>query len=284
VILFENNYITNYFMEILNSIILGAVQGLTEFLPVSSSGHLILAREILGLQVVYGLAFDAVLQLATTLAILIYFHKDVIGLCKSAVRFILQKRNNSVSEEDLKQNKMLLAVIVGTIPAVILGLFLEESMDTVFRNPALIVLTLSAGAVIMAFSEKFAKQNREIGPKTGLLIGFFQSLALVPGMSRSGMTIAGGLFVGLKREQAARFSFVLALPVLMGSGLKKLLELGSNNLLQVIGWELLVGALFAFIVGFAAIHFLINFLKTNTLRVFVWYRLILAAVILIFLL
>lgn len=269
-------------MEILNSIILGTVQGLTEFLPVSSSGHLILARDFLGQQVDYGLAYDAVLQLATTLAILIYFYKDILKLIKTGLRFILGKLTDS--DEDKKQTKIMWAIIIGTIPAVVLGLLLEGYMETIFRNPKLIVVTLLAGAIIMAFSEKFAKQNKEITAKRGLLIGLFQSLALVPGMSRSGMTISGGLFAGLKREDATRFSFILAFPVLIGSGLKKLIDLGADGFLTTIGVELIIGSLVAFIVGLAAIHLLITFLKKNTLKVFVWYRVLLAVFLFIFLL
>jgi undecaprenyl-diphosphatase len=254
-------------MEILNAIILGSVQGLTEFIPISSSGHLILAREILGITPnINDLGFDAILQLATTLAVLIYFFKDFISLWKN--------------RKDKKEKVLLWAIIVGTIPAVVLGLLLEDYMETVFRHSGIIIWTLIGGAAIMYLAEILSKQNKELSARNGFIIGIFQSLALIPGMSRSGMTISGGLFMGLSREKATRFSFMLALPVLLGSGFKKILDLGASGVLSSLGTELIIGSIFAFIVGLAAIHFLITYLKNNTLKVFVWYRLVLAAVLL----
>lgn len=259
-------------MEILNSIILGSVQGITEFLPISSSGHLILAREFLGLQVQHGLAYDAVLQLATTLAIIIYFYKDIWNI-----------KNDRT---------MMGAIVVGTIPAVVLGLLLEDIMDTTFRNPQLIIVTLLLGAAVMAAAERlFANRKKDVSGggggiagesltiRKGFLIGCFQALALVPGMSRSGMTISGGLFGKLSREKATRFAFVLAFPILIGSGAKKLFDLGTAGLFESIGLDLFIGSMFAFIVGLAAIHFLITFLRKNTLRIFIWYRVVLAVLL-----
>ena len=231
---------------------LGLVQGLTEFIPVSSSGHLIALREIF---FIHGndLAFDAVLQFATILAVLVYFWKDLWGL--------------------LFDWKKLRIVILATIPAVIVGVLLEDYMETVFRNVILVALTLILGSVIMVAAEYFAKKNRELNVKNGIIIGLFQCLALVPGMSRSGMTISGGLFAGLDREAATRFSFILSFPIILGSGLKKAIEMPS------IDSELIFASLIAFVVGLAAIHFLIKYLKNHSLRIFVWYRIILAVAI-----
>jgi len=263
-------------MEVLNSIILGIVQGITEFLPISSSGHLIIFRDFLGAQVEYGLAFDAVLQLATTLAILVYFRLEIWRLAESFWKLIRG------IDQDSRQKNMTLAVMVGTIPAVILGLLLEDFMETIFRSTTVVAFTLIIGAGVMFFAEKFATQTKEITWKNGLIIGLFQSLALIPGMSRAGMTISGGLFMGLKREAATRFSFVLAFPILFGSGMKKLFDLGSGGLFGIVGFELIVGSVVAFITGILSIHFLIKFLRTNTMKVFVWYRVLLAVGILMF--
>ncbi len=261
-------------MEIVNSVILGIIQGATEFIPVSSSGHLILAREFLGMQVDYGLAFDSVLQLATTFSVLIYFWKDILGLVKNFFRFISKKF------VDAKDLILLKAVILGTIPAVVIGLLLEDSMETIFRNPILVAAALIVGGLIMFAAEKIGKQNRELNVKRGVGVGFFQALALVPGFSRSGMTISGGLFLGLKREDATRFAFILAFPVLLGAGLKKLLDLGTTGLLDSVGAELFAGSLTSFLVGLLAIHFLVTFLKKNTMNVFVVYRFVLAVIVL----
>lgn len=268
-------------MEILNSIILGSVQGLTEFLPISSSGHLIIARSLLGVDVQYSLAFDAILQLATTLAVFLYFLKDIWGYIRTFFMWLFRKP----TEE--KSRALLLAVIVGTIPAVFFGFFLEEVMDTVFRNMQLVSLSLIIGSLIMFFAEKKSLkfkliENKELSIKNGLYIGLFQSLALIPGMSRSGMTISGGLINGLKREEAIRFSFLLAFPILLGSGLKKLLDLYSADVLVDMGIPLLIGSLSAFIVGLAAIHFLVTFLKKHTMYIFVIYRIIIVILIILF--
>jgi undecaprenyl-diphosphatase len=263
-------------MEIVNSVILGVVQGLTEFIPVSSSGHLILAREILGMNLEYSLAFDAVLQLATTFAVLVYFRKDIFNLAKNFLKFISGKF------VEAKELILLKAVVIGTIPAVVIGFLLEDKMDTIFRSSFLVAMTLIVGGLIMFFAERFAKQNLDLNVKRGIGIGFFQALALIPGFSRSGMTISGGLFLGLKREVATRFSFILAFPVLLGAGLKKLLDLGSTGLLDSVGVELLLGSLASFAVGLLAIHFLVTFLKKHTMNAFVVYRFVLAIVVLLF--
>lgn len=263
-------------MEIVNSVILGIIQGITEFIPVSSSGHLIIARELLGANTEHSLAYDAVLQLATTFAVLVYFRKDIFGLAKNFFRFVSKK---NVEAKDLI---LLKAVIIGTIPAVVAGFLLEDKMETIFRNSFLVAMSLIVGGLIMLMAEKFAKQNSELNIKKGIGVGFFQALALIPGFSRSGMTISGGLFLGLKREAATRFSFVLAFPILLGAGLKKFLDLGSDGILNSVGLELFLGSLASFVVGIIAIHFLVTFLKTHTLKAFVWYRFILALIVLIF--
>lgn len=236
----------------MNNIILGIVQGLTEFIPVSSSGHLIVAREFLTL---HGndLAFDAVLQLATVLAVLVYFWKDLWGL--------------------LYDWKKLKIIILATIPAVVFGLLLEKYMETVFRNVLLVAIMLAVGSFIMLLSEYFSTKDKQLTLKNGFIIGLFQCLALIPGMSRSGMTISGGLFTGLSREEATRFSFLLSFPIILGSGLKKLLDIPH------IDASLSISFVVSFLVGLGAIHFLIKFLKNHSLRTFAWYRILLACFI-----
>jgi undecaprenyl-diphosphatase len=261
-------------MTILNAIILGIIQGLTEFLPISSSGHLIIARQYLGIQTMDGLAFDAVLQLATILAVGLYFWRDILGLARSFFKLITRKALVG------KESTLFWAIFVGTIPAVIFGLLFEKSMDTIFRNVHLVALTLVLGSILMFFAERYARQNKNITVEKGLLAGLFQSLALLPGVSRSGATISGGLFLGLTREEATRFSFLLSFPIILGSGLKKLLDLYQAHELVVLGPALWVSSAFAFVVGLAAIHFLITYLKKHTLYAFVVYRLLLVVVLL----
>lgn len=265
-------------MSLFESVILGAVQGLSEFIPVSSSGHLILARELLGMSVgASDLAFDAVLQLATSLAVLFYFRYEIIRLVTTFFHYVSGKPT------EVADKNLMFAVLVGTIPAVIFGLLLESYMETTFRSSALVAWTLIAGAVLMFVADRVKRTETTPNTRTGLFVGLFQTLALIPGISRSGATISGGLFAGFSRENAARFSFILALPILFGSGLKKLLDLGTAGTLGDIGLSLIVGSVVAFVSGFLAISFLLKFLKTNNLNIFVVYRVILALVILVLL-
>ena len=267
--------------EIASVIILGIVQGLTEFLPISSSGHLIFFREFLSIQQTNDLAFDAVLQLATTLAVFVYFRNDILQYIENFF-LIITKKGDLVQKKD---KILLYAIVVGTIPGVIAGLMLESSMETIFRNSALVAFSLIFGALVMLAAEKVVAlrviKKDELTVKKGLLIGCFQALALVPGFSRSGMTISGGLFSGLSREAATRFSFLLAFPILVGSGAKKIIDLAQEGVLLSSGLELLAGSVAAFVVGIIAIHFLLSYLKNNTLHVFIWYRIALAIVILV---
>jgi undecaprenyl-diphosphatase len=260
-------------MDLISGILLGAVQGITEFLPISSSGHLIIARELLGLETAYGLSVDAVLQLATSLAILLYFRTAFWGMCVTGVSLL---RGRMVVRED----KILFwGIIIGTIPAVIFGLLLEDVMATTFRNSELVAWTLLFGAFLFIIAEKLAKKSQTLTVKRGFWIGMFQTLALVPGMSRSGSAIAGGLLLGLSRETAARFSFMLGFPIIFGSGMKKLLELETSGVLGELGFPLLVSAITAFMVGIIAIHFMLKYLRHHTLTIFAAYRIVLALII-----
>lgn len=256
-------------------LILGVVQGLTEFLPVSSTGHLILARSLLGMNGGLGLAEDAVLHLATALAVLVYFRKDIWGLVSglvSAVRFWTWN----------KEMTLITALLVGTIPAVLAGLWLESDIETVFRSPLIVAGGLVVGSLLMLFAEYIEKRSREakeITVRNGFIVGLFQTLALIPGMSRSGMTISGGMFLGLSRAEAARFAFLLSFPVILGAGGLKFAELSSSGVFNSIGVPLLLGGIAAFVSGMFAIHTLISFLKTKTLTPFIVYRFALALAI-----
>lgn len=263
-------------MDTVSAIILGFVQGITEFLPVSSSGHLILAHAVLGIENTHSLAFDAVLQLATAGAIMVYYSKEIYLLFQVSMRKLGKL---PVNEKDFLFVK---AIIIGTIPTVILGILLEPYMEQTFRHPVLVAVVLILGSILFMVAEYVYDRGFHTGTldgMTGLKIGLFQVLALIPGMSRSGATIAGGMLLGLRREDAARFSFFLALPIIIGSGGKKLLELiqtGDSLILT----PLLIGGVVSFTVGLCAIHFMITFIRKHTLWPFIWYRLILAIFIL----
>lgn len=276
-------------MDIFSSIILGCVEGLTEFIPVSSSGHLIVVRSLLGLDPQGGLAFDAVLQFATILAVLVYFWKDLWMLFMTFISWCLRK---PVSTEVEKGNRTLLgAVIIGTIPAVIVGVLLESHLEAWFRGVETVALAMLAGSALMWWAEYTVKKNQQkqlnqqsqpkqtvVTTRSGFIIGLYQCLALIPGVSRSGATISGGMLSGIDRSVATRFSFLLSFPIIVGSGAKKLLELIHTHALSGVGIDLLIASIVAFVVGLASIHFLIRYLKTHTLTVFIWYRVVFALV------
>ena len=260
-------------MNLIEALGLGLVQGLTEFLPVSSTGHLILARTLFGIDDSYGLAFDAILHLATATAVLVYFFPDIWMLAQTALRKLGRL---PVNQKDLT---LLYALLLGVVPAVIFGLSLESLMESTFRSPLLVAFVLVAGACFFMYAE-YMYQNRprtnEMTVKKGLFVGLFQVLALIPGMSRSGATISGGMLLGLSRVEAARFAFLLAIPIIYGAGAKKFLELIITD--APIAWTaVLVGSITAFVSGLFAIHFMLSFVRSHTLWPFIWYRILLAA-------
>lgn len=264
-------------MDALNSIFFGLLQGLTEFLPVSSTGHLVLLHEFVG-DSANDLAFDAVLQLATVLAVMIYFWRDIVILINAATRRLSRL---PVNEKDIT---LVYALLIGTVPAVFVGLLLEPYMETIFRNPLLVAGVLIAGSILFAFAEwhyQNRKREDKITVRKGLIIGLFQCLALIPGMSRSGASIAGGMLLGLTRTESARFSFLLAVPVILGSGLKKLLELMTEG--GSTDWGgIMLAAVVAFFSGLFAIHFMLSFVRRHSLWPFIWYRVVLAGFVFFF--
>lgn len=267
-------------LGILQSGLLGVVQGLTEFLPISSSGHLILARELLGVNTEGGLAFDAILQLGTILAVFVVFRQDVWRLIRATLR-MAGGRGRDVRSED---RTLLAGILLGTIPALVLGLLLQKKMETVFRSAFLVACMLVAGSILFIFAERAAKKQRtDLNAQSAWWIGWFQTLALVPGVSRSGSTISGGLLLGLPREYATRFSFLLSLPIITGSGLLKLAGVMKHGSADFTAATLAVGFVTSFAVGILCIRWLLRFLKTHSLMPFVWYRLGLAAIVFILL-
>lgn len=267
-------------MDIGPAILLGIVQGITEFLPISSTGHLILAREVFGISDTYGLAVDALLHLATAAAVGLYFRKDLL---KIVYAFLYKVTKRPVKEEDWN---MLVVLVIATVPAVLLGLLLEDYMETIFRSAVVVAWTLIIGSIVFIVAEwagkRYLEQETVPSKWRALGIGLFQSLALIPGMSRSGMTISGGLFLGLDRASAARFGFLLSFPIILGSGGKKFLELLHVGALSEVGVSIIFGAIAAFLSGLFAIWFLMGFVKKHSLTVFAVYRVLLAVGVLWF--
>lgn len=275
-------------MSIIEAIILGIVQGLTEFLPISSTGHLTLAGKLMGLiseeHPEHWTSFIAVIQLGTMISILVYFWKDLWNIFVEFIQNNLQKR---VRYSDQPLNSRLgWMIIAGTIPIVVIGLLFKDMIEgALTKNLYVISGSLIALAVILAFAEKTAKFKKDIKDITlfdSILIGIAQAVALIPGSSRSGTTITGGLFLGLKRDVAARFSFLLSVPAVLASGILQLKEA-----LEFINYDIAVSLTIATVVsgisGYLAIDFLLKFLKKNSTFVFIFYRIALGVIILILL-
>lgn len=275
-------------MNFLESIFLGIIQGLTEFLPISSTGHLTLAGKLLNLinpdNPERWTAFIAVIQLGTMAAVIIYFWKDLYSIFISFLKDNLFKPVGFNKQSD--NSKLGWLIIAGSVPVVVIGLVFKDFIEGHFtKNLYVISLSLIILAIILAFAEKFGKFNKDIKNITivdAIIVGFAQALALIPGSSRSGTTITAGLFLGFGRETAARFSFLLSIPAVLGSGLLEFYHefkhLDNSGLVT-----LAIATIVSAISGYAAIAFLINFLKKNTTFVFVFYRIFLGLSILLLL-
>jgi undecaprenyl-diphosphatase len=262
-------------MELVDAIILGLVQGITEFLPVSSTGHLVLVREWLKIDATNALAFDAVLHFATTAAVILYFWSDIWSLIQVGLRKLSRL---PVNERDIT---LLYALIIGTIPAAFLGFFFESLISDYLRTSLIVAGVLFAASVFFMYAEwryYLRPAHGVLTVKKGLLIGLYQALALIPGMSRSGATLAGGMLLGLSRYEAARFSFLLAIPITLGAGSKMLMELLKEG--GEVDWMLVsIGSTIAFFTALIVIHFFLGFIRKYTLWPFVWYGIILAGMV-----
>jgi len=261
---------------------MGLVQGLTEFLPISSSGHLIVVPALLGWRdpFIDSLAFSVMLHLATLLALLVYFRRDWLRLIPAGLAAI---RDRSLAGDPDRRLAWLIAI--ATVPAVIAGVLLNDLIETTFREPRLVAVTLVVGAAILWLADRtgrHAARETELSFRGAVGIGIAQAAALVPGISRSGISISAGLFLGLTRESAARFSFLMATPITAGAGIwevRKLLT-GATDIAVDPG-PLLIGMAAALVAGLAAIAFMLRFLRTNPTTIFVAYRIVLAAVIVV---
>jgi undecaprenyl-diphosphatase len=272
-------------LSLFEAIILGLIQGLSEFLPISSTGHLTLAGKFMNIisetNPEKWTSFIAVIQLGTMFSILIYFRKDLWNIFIEFIQNNFIKRikfpNQSVN------SKLGWMIIIGTIPIVLIGLLFKDVIEGTFtKNLVVISGSLIVLAIILAIAEKTAKFKKDLKDITvldSILIGLAQAVALIPGSSRSGTTITGGLFLGLKRDVAARFSFLLSVPAVFASGLLELYE-SIKHIDFSLSINLIAATLVAAISGYIAIDFLLKFLKKNTTFVFIFYRIILGIFIL----
>lgn len=262
-------------MNWIEAIILGLVQGLTEFLPISSSAHLRIVGEFLPGAADPGAAFTAITQIGTELAVLIYFWRDITRIITQWCRAIVGKVSHS--DPDVRMGWL---IIVGSIPIGVLGLLFEDSIDTSFRSLWLVATMLIIFGVILAMADTWGKQMkpiRRLSWRDGILYGFAQALALIPGVSRSGGTITMGLALGYTRPAAARYAFLLAVPAVFASGLYKLARsISAPDPAAAYGMsETIVATIVAFLVGYVIIAWLMRFISNNSFMIFVWYRIVL---------
>ncbi len=275
-------------MTLFQGALLGVVQGLTEFLPISSTAHLRIVPALLGWEDP-GAAFTAVIQLGTLVAVLLYFWKDIVHISLSVVKSITT--GNLVADVDARLGWM---IAVGTVPIVLFGLIFKDIIETSLRSLYVISASMIALALLLIVAEFSLKRRLRNGiPLKSverltwidtILVGFAQAVALIPGSSRSGTTITGGLLIGLDRETAARFSFLLSLPSVFAAGLFELIKEREALLSIDIGLTSIITAtLVSGIVGYASIAFLLGYLKKHTMTLFIIYRLIVGVILLVLL-
>ena len=246
-------------MNVFEAALLGIIQGLTEFLPISSSGHLVLGQELLGISVP-GNAFEVVVHLGTLSSVLIVFWPDIWGLLKS-----IQTKNTQ---------KYILAIAIGTLPAVIIGLLFKDVISEAFENIRVVSVTLLITGIILLTTKFIKKRQKEVSIGNGLLIVITQALAIIPGISRSGITISTGMHLGVAPEKAAKFSFLLAVPAIAGAGLLTGLDL-MDSTEPTLPWVILtVGFISSFLIGWISLKWLLGLIKTGKFHWFGIYCLI----------
>ena len=263
-------------MDVFEAIVLGVVQGITEFLPISSTGHLILVPWFLGWEA-QGLAFDVALHIGTLFAVLWYFRKDWIAFARAGIRLVQGHRN----EPDAR---MVGLIVAATIPGALAGLLAEDFVDTYLRSPLVVAFTLIALALVLIAAERNGRREKRldgISWRDALVVGLAQALAIVPGVSRSGVTITAALFRGMHRDAAAHFSFFLSAPIIAGAGAKKVFDLLSDGVAGDQMVMLGIGILTSAVVGYLAIGFLLRFLAKHTTYTFIYYRIALGIVVLL---
>jgi undecaprenyl-diphosphatase len=256
------------------TILIGLIQGVTEFLPISSSGHLVVFHRFIQLPIKNELAFDVMLHLATLLAVVIYFRKEIIVLARAWF--------NSWRGKGSRDSQIAWLLLVSAFPAAVVGAFFKDIIEFYLRSPLVVAIMLVVGAILFLIAERIGKRTRsvkQLGLIDALMIGLAQVLALVPGTSRSGITIIAGLFIGLKRESAVKFSFLMSIPIVFGAGMKNIFDLDLGSMAGNELYILAVASLVSFAAGYAAINYLLKFVKNNSFFVFALYRIILAIIV-----
>lgn len=256
-------------MNLLHAAVLGALQGFAEVLPISSSAHLILVPWLLKWPE-SGLTFDVALHLGTFLALMVYFWRDIVEMTASFFEAVVSRSLNSPAR------RLPFLIIAATIPAAVVGKLFEDQIESIFRsNPLLIASVLIVFGIILGIADIAGRKRLALDGITApsaLLIGIFQCLALIPGVSRSGITITAGLMLGFSRESAARFSFLMSLPIVAGAALLKTLYLVKHGIPAGEGMPMLVGIAVSAVTGYISVAFLLKYVQKHSISPFVWYR------------
>jgi undecaprenyl-diphosphatase len=254
-------------MDVLQSFLLGIIQGLTEFLPISSSGHLVLGKQILGVEVETGITFEVIVHFGTLCSILIYYRKIIWDLLVSAFGFL---KSPSARKEDPKV-KLIGFIFVSMIPAMIVGFTLKDQVEAIFSDPLVVSVMLLVTGLILFTTRLIGDTSKDVNLSNSFLIGVAQSFAMIPGISRSGSTISAALWLGVKREEAANFSFLMLIPVIAGAMLLEVKELVEIGVSDAALTNLVIGFLAAFISGYYALKYLIIILKRKGFHYFAYY-------------
>ena len=268
----------------LEAIFLGIIQGLTEFLPVSSSAHIRIFGEFLPSAADPGATFTAIMQIGTEIAVLIYFRADIARLVSASLKWML--RRNQLAGEEKSDARLSALILLGSLPIFFLGYFGQEYIRQNFRSLYLVAATLIIFGLLLGVIDQYGKKMKDLdalGARDGIAYGIAQSLALIPGVSRSGATIAMGRALGYKREAALRYSFLLAIPAVLGSGAFELFNSLSKPLNSFSLGETFVATFTAFTVGYLVISWLMKYVQTKSFMPFVIYRLLLGTLLLILL-
>ncbi|KAB2881578.1 undecaprenyl-diphosphatase UppP [bacterium] len=270
-------------MDLFQSFVVGLVQGLTEFLPISSTAHVRIIPSLLGWNDP-GAAVTAVTQLGTLAAVLVFFKNDLWSLTQAGTKSIVHfKQRNQWDVETLRRIKLAWFIVLGTLPVGIFGLVFKHQIENDLRSLSIIGWSLIGLALLLGLAEVAAKHRRKIEEMNFLdtqIIGIAQAVALIPGSSRSGVTITAGLFLGLTRESAARFSFLLSVPAILASGLLELKDILQHGIGDEGLFNLIVATVVAGIVGYFSIAFLLRWLQTRSTLIFIVYRIALGILIL----
>jgi undecaprenyl-diphosphatase len=277
-------------MDLLNAIILGFVQGLTEFLPISSSAHLLIVGQFLGTGEDPGARFTAITQIGTELAVVIFFWRDIVRIIGQWAKSLVGKAPRN--DPDARMGWL---IIIGSIPIVVLGLLFQDQIETVLRNLWITSIMLIVFGILLGIADAVGAKNRRLKNLTyphGILYGLAQALALIPGVSRSGGTITMGLFLGYERKAAARYAFLLAIPAVLGSGFYQVYKSVADPCLagmttctpEIFGpFETLIATVIAFVVGLVVIAFFMGYISRRSFLPFVIYRIVLGVLVMVLL-